>query len=351
MKEAGRNLQTIIGPYVDAIEAELKRSLPYQGFTFGAFYDMMRYHMGWLNECFQPSNGGNGKRLRPVLCLLAAEAAGGDFRPALPPAAAVELLHNFTLIHDDIEDASDQRRHRPTVWKLWGVPQAINAGDGMFALSYLALMRSAGTDTAPERLLSMLASLEQAILRICEGQFLDISFEDRLDVSTDEYFVMIERKTATLIEASMCLGATAVNATPDVVTSLAEAGRFLGMAFQVKDDELGIWGDEAVTGKPTAGDIYQKKKSLPIVYALERATGESRERLTAIYGVDTVSEDQAETVLSILDDLGARSYCTGVAGSYYRQGLAELSRLAGKSAPGSLEKLRLIAESLVERTH
>lgn len=349
MKETGTDLNVAIQPYVNAVDVELRRSLPNEDATIGAFYDMMRYHLGWLDEHFEPSSIGNGKRLRPVLCLLAAEAAGGDFRAALPAATAIELLHNFTLIHDDIEDASSQRRHRPTVWKLWGIPQAINAGDGMFALSHLALLRLTKTPIAPERVLSMIAAFEQTVLRICEGQFLDISFEGRLDVGIDDYTAMIERKTAALIECSMRLGAMATDARSGIVTSLAEAGRLLGMAFQIKDDELGVWGDESVTGKPVAGDIYQRKKSLPIVYALATAGGESKKLLAAIYQQEEVSRSDVETVLSVLDDVGARGYCNSAATSYYQQGLSELSKVTREDVAGSLQKLRLIAKSLVER--
>lgn len=311
---------------------------------------MMRYHMGWLDEGLQPSASGHGKRIRPVLCLLACEASGGDFHIALPAAAAVELLHNFTLIHDDIEDASTHRRHRHTVWKLWGVPQAINAGDGMFAVAHLALLEIAKSPLFPRVVVDLLQVFERTILKVCEGQFLDLSYEARLDVTVDEYIGMIECKTAALIECAMRMGAMTAPEGALTAGHLAEAGRLLGLAFQAKDDELGVWGEEQATGKPSGGDIHQRKKGLPVVYAFEKAEGDEKARLLDIYSQDKVSPGDVGEVISILDRLGARAYCLETARSYYRQAVDELDK--GRRLEGSTahDKLRLIAESLVERS-
>ncbi|MEI2691836.1 MAG: polyprenyl synthetase family protein [Anaerolineae bacterium] len=245
---------------------------PAQG-VYAGHYGMLRYHMGWVDPAMQPAVINSGKRIRPVVCLLACAAVGGAVEDALPAAAAVELLHNFSLIHDDVEDNSSTRRHRPTVWALWGVPQAINAGDAMFTLARLALHGVTGRGVVAATALEASAIFDRACLRLTEGQYLDMSFEDRQDVAVEEYVAMIEGKTAALLSASLELGALLGGADEGTRRSLAEFGRGLGLAFQMQDDILGIWGDETITGKSAASDILARKKSLPVVYALARRRG------------------------------------------------------------------------------
>jgi len=195
-------MTTDLQPYLTAIEEELRYSIAAPSDDLVSFYNMMAYHLGWLDGQFRPVQAASGKRIRPLLCLLTCEAAGGDWHKALPAAAALELVHNFSLIPDDIEDNSSTRRGRTPLWKLWGLPQGINAGDGMLVLACQALLRlnDRGVDSATT--LAAIHLLYQTILALCQGQYLDIAFEGRLDVSEEAYLRMIGGKTASLFAAS-----------------------------------------------------------------------------------------------------------------------------------------------------
>jgi geranylgeranyl diphosphate synthase type I len=237
-------------------------------------------------------------------------------------AAAVELLHNFSLIHDDVEDDSPTRRHRPTVWALWGVPQAINAGDAMFTLARLALHGLGSRPIPPALAMDACMIFDHACLRLTEGQYLDMSFEGRLDVTVDEYLTMIEGKTAALLSASLELGALVGGADQATRRHLAEFGRSLGLAFQMQDDILGIWGDEAVTGKSAASDILTRKKSLPVVYALENPR--VGEELRARYA-QAIEPADVPAVLDLLALAGAREYAEQAAQAAHQAALDELA--------------------------
>jgi geranylgeranyl diphosphate synthase type I len=263
-------------------------------------YDVLRYHLGFVNDCFEPERVNAGKRIRPRLCALACEAAGGDPSRAIFAAAAIELLHNFTLIHDDIQDQSVYRRHRRTIWDLWGTAQAINAGDAMFAIAHHALNRSTESGVDPATVLELSNRLHDATLRIVEGQVLDLSFEQRADVSTDDYQTMIGGKTGALTRFACWTGARIANATPDQTEQLAEFGGVLGVGFQLRDDILGVWGETDDTGKAEADDIRRRKKSLPILLLRERATATELTTLDAIYEHDDVTDDEIQTVLELM---------------------------------------------------
>lgn len=314
-----------------------------------AIYDMLRYHMGWVDEKGRPQETGGGKRLRPSLCLLSCEAVGGDYRRALPAAAAIELLHNFTLIHDDIEDGDRKRHHRPTIWSLWGVPRAINAGDGLHVIAHLTMLRLDERGVPPTDVVQVAKVLGNACLEICEGQDLDISFEDRLDIRVEDYLRMIDRKTAALMEASFRIGALLGTQDGDAIHHLARAGRKLGLAFQMRDDALGIWGRAEDTGKASANDIRRKKKSLPVVYALSRAQGEDRKALQHIYTRDTPSEEDVAQVLTIMEALGAEGFAQTLAQDLLGEALDELSRVSGDSH--ALAELKKLAVFFVKRDY
>ena len=271
---------------------------------------LMRYHLGWEDAAGRAMPPAGGKMLRPALCLLCCEAAGGDILGAMPAAAALELVHNFTLIHDDIEDNSDTRHGRATLWRVEGVPQAINAGDGMFVIARRTLLDMAGAGVPPERVLEAARILDEACVALCEGQFADIGFETRERVSPQENEAMITGKTAALLGASAAIGAIAAGADAATVAAIGECGRLLGLAFQVQDDVLGIWGEAGVTGKPVADDIRSRKKSFPVVYAFEHLAPASLEKLRAIYASPPMSEDAVEQMLALLDEAGARAAAT-----------------------------------------
>ncbi|NOY99143.1 MAG: polyprenyl synthetase family protein [Chloroflexi bacterium] len=254
--------------FLSAIETELQRQVARLDQPHTAeFHSMLTYHMGWTGEGAGPRT--TGKRIRPLLVLLTAAASSktGAWQDALPAAAAVELVHNFSLVHDDIQDNSDTRRGRATVWVKWGMPQAINAGDGLFILANLAMSDlengyPAGTVVRAARI------LQNTCLDLTRGQYLDISYETRADLDIESYWPMIAGKTAALLSACTEIGALLGGADEGALAAYRDFGRHLGLAFQVQDDYLGIWGDSALTGKSTASDLVAGKKSLPVLYGL-----------------------------------------------------------------------------------
>lgn len=343
------SLKSALERYLPLIEAELRQVVALPRPQLESFYGMMQYHLGWVDEDFVSIEDSAGKRLRPVLCLLTCQASGGDPERALPAAAAIELVHNFSLIHDDIEDHSPLRRGRPTVWKLWGVSQAINTGDGLYALAHLAMQRLADRGMPAQRVLAAFETLDQAGLALTEGQYLDLSFEDRLDVDVEQYLSMIRGKTAALFSAAAQLGALVAGSDPESTARYRRFGENLGLAFQIVDDILGIWGDPQVTGKPAADDIRQCKKTLPIVRALEEEKKTGRKGLREIYQRGSIDEEAVEAALKILEDLGARRYTEEMANDYYQQALAELDTPGVENeAQGDLREL---AAFLVERAY
>src|SRR3954462_1229686 len=241
-------------------EAEILRIVRDRDPSTAGVYEMIRYHLG-----LDGSGAAAGKRMRPVLGLLAHPSIAGDYRPALPGAAAVELGHNFSLVHDDIEDGDRERRHRPTLWSLYGVPQAINTGDMLFSLSRIALHRLTDLGFSDTKVLRLMRLYDETCLALCEGQFIDIwtSEHDEL-LSVDGYFDMIGRKTAALIAASIEAGALLATDDEHVIARYRAFGWALGIAFQLNDDLLGIWGAERATGKQ-ASDVAHKKKTLPVI--------------------------------------------------------------------------------------
>jgi geranylgeranyl diphosphate synthase type I len=287
--------------------------------------------------------GQGGKRIRPLLTALTSAAVGGEWRHALPAAAAIELLHNFSLLHDDIQDDSPLRRGRATVWKLWGAPQAINAGDAMFTLAHLAPHRLRALGVADGIVLDVLADFDATCLHLTQGQHLDMAFEGRARVSVDEYLTMIEGKTAALVSACARIGARIGGATLDVREHLSSYGRHLGLAFQIHDDWLGIWGDPAVTGKSAATDLQTRKKSLPVVYGLERS-----DDFVRAYGVPHQPGASVAALIERLDSLGAQSHTRDLARDHSDQAVAHLdaAHLTGPAAAA----LRELTEQLLSRT-
>lgn len=280
-----------------ALEVELRAAMGSGPAHLKEYYTMMEFHMGWTDGLH------SGKRLRPLLCLLACAGAGGDWQQALPMAAALELLHNFSLIHDDIQDNSPLRRGRPTLWAKWGLAQAINAGDSMFTLAHLAPHRLIAAGVTPATALKTLEIFDRTCVRLTQGQHLDISFEDRAQVTVLEYWDMIEGKTAALLAASVELGALIAGADAAHCAAYANYGRSLGLAFQVHDDFLGIWGDPSVTGKSAASDLEKRKKSLPVVYGLERSP-----EFAQAYAQPQQPGTSVEPLVQLLEKVGARTY-------------------------------------------
>ena len=284
-------------------------------------YSMVRYHMGLDRDAPR------GKRLRPLLGLLAYQSIAGDHQKALPGAAAVEMGHNFSLVHDDIEDRGSERRHRPALWTVSGIPQAINTGDTLFTLSRIALHRLSDEGFDDARVLALMRLYDETCLALCEGQFMDIwTSEHRQWMSVDYYFDMIGRKTASLIAGSAQAGAMLATDEVEVVAAYRRFGWSLGLAFQLNDDLLGIWGDEASTGKASS-DIATRKKTLPLIYGLQEASGEDAVRLRAI--LDEADHEptpaEVEEARIILERVGAREYTRGQAQSHRDEALTEIA--------------------------
>lgn len=271
-----------------------------------AFSGMVAYALGWADtdgrRLVKPV--GAGKRVRPALVLLTCEALGGDIEDARGAAVAVELLHNFSLVHDDIQDRSDTRRERPTVWRLWGDAQAINVGDCLYALAQVALVESLSD---AEHAREAASRLNRACVRLVGGQYLDLALESLGAVTLEDYEQMIAGKTAALLEACAALGALAAGADARTVEACARFGRTLGIAFQYQDDLLGIWGDPSVTGKPVGDDIRARKKSLPIVLGIEASRRNGDDRLTDALARPRLDDAEVERVARLLNELGARS--------------------------------------------
>ena len=318
------NLDSIFQRYRTDLEAELKyivgkASLP--------MYDMMRYHMGWIDKAGRRKRNKAGKRLRPILCLLACESLGGQWKLALPVAASLELVHNFSLIHDDIQDSSKERRGRPTVWSIWGLSQGINVGDGMHALALSSLLKLEERGVPHQKTVRAASILGEASLRLCEGQYLDLSYENRLDIKANDYLAMISGKTAALFSCALEVGSLIATDDEAMIARMRSIGHAFGMTFQMQDDILSIWGDEKTTGKPIASDIQMKKKTLPVVYALSKAKGDDRERLMRIYRKKRVSFADVDDVLKVLERLNARDYTFNMGQSYYQEAISGLNSL------------------------
>ncbi len=331
----------MLARYRPAVVAGIRDVLDRAGVEHTA---LMRQHLG-----FDDRDGSTGgKLLRPALCLLCCEALHGDPARALPGAVALELTHNFTLIHDDIEDGSPTRHGRPTLWTRAGIPQAINSGDGMFVLAERTLLRMSDAGVPPDGVLESARVLNDGCIRLCEGQYADIGFESRTSVSLAEYEAMIAGKTAALLSASAAIGAIAAGSDPSTVRAVADSGRLLGLAFQVQDDVLGIWGETEVTGKPVADDIRSRKKSFPIVYAMEHLPPPRRPALLAVYASPDISEADVDAVLVLLDEAGARSASTAAAERWADEAVAALNPL--DLVPEHRAELEALAAFFVHRS-
>jgi geranylgeranyl diphosphate synthase type I len=340
----------------ELIEVALRSALAVPHTSLQHFYGMMQYHLGWLDRSLYESPASSrGKRVRPLLTLLACQAAGGDVHEVLPAAVAVELVHNFSLVHDDIQDRSDFRRHRETVWKVWGEAQAINVGDALFAMARMHMGNLLDKGVRPMRVISAIRSVDEACLALTEGQFLDMSFERSRSVSLDDYLWMIRGKTAALLACACQVGALVATDNSEIIRAMHQFGYNLGMAFQIEDDILGIWGDPQITGKPAGDDISNRKKTLPVIYVWERGLVPDAEEslrgaadfLQGIYESERVSAEELRHATDVLQSVGAKDYCADTSKEYTLQALAALSHPGLADSP--TRELRTMAQSLLGR--
>ena len=310
------DLESLVACYLPKIELTLRDVLGSDHTEDSDYARMMHYHMGWDDQNQAPAT--SGKRTRPLLTLLCAAASGGDWQLALPLAAGVELIHNFSLIHDDIQDSSRMRHNRPTVWALWGQNQAINAGDALFTYAHLAVQKAAGLEA--ETRLEAIRLIDETCIALTIGQHIDMGFETHHSVTIEDYMTMISGKTAALIAASADLGALASGTPKYVRRHYRDFGNALGIAFQIRDDVLGIWGDAATTGKSVTTDIESGKKTLPVIYALQQSP-----ELRQAYKTQDMGRVDAHFVKRILDETGARGYSEGEEHRHMEQALRHLN--------------------------
>jgi geranylgeranyl diphosphate synthase type I len=337
---SNETIESLIQGYLDAIEVALQKAvLRSPEFGSSMLHEMLAYHMGWADSPDTVTT--RGKRIRPLLVLLVCKAAGSHWASALPGATAVELIHNFSLIHDDIEDNSPTRRGRLSVWKKWGIPQAINTGDAMFALAHLEVVQLAHTVDSVVALKAV-DLLQRTCLHLTQGQHLDLSYETRCDLTVDDYWPMVEGKTAALISASTELGALAAYCSDENTAAYREFGRLLGLAFQVEDDLLGIWGNASLTGKSNQSDLVTRKVTLPVLFGLAKA-GKFADRWNSA----PITEDDISSVAGLLEADGGKEFAQAEASRLLKQALSRLERAYPEGVAG--EALIGLAESLVNR--
>jgi geranylgeranyl diphosphate synthase type I len=345
---ARQRYKATFGPILTDIEAEMRAVRQEQTEVAPLLWEVIDYQFGWdLDE--QQRQKVSGKRIRPLLMALVAQAVTGSYRHVLPAGVALEMIHNFTLIHDDVMDKSLTRRHRPAVWTRWGADQAINSGDGLYALANLASARLMRIGTPPEKVVRVFEWLSRACLNTAEGQILDMDFESRESVSTADYITMIANKSATLIEFAAGTGALLSTDDEAVIDAYAQFARNLGVAFQVRDDYLGVWGNEATTGKSASSDIREKKKSYPVLAAFEQAVDDDRATLRRLYAQDSLSDSDIDTVLAILDRCDAGSQTDAIAQTYYDAAMQHLDATGIQNDTQTL--IRQFAAFLIQRAY
>ena len=287
---------------------------------------LVAYHLGFVDRDGRPSSGDGGKAVRPALAFLSAQAVGAPAEVAMPGALAVELVHNFSLLHDDVMDQDAERRHRPTAWALFGVGRAIVTGDALLVLAHQVLLEP----LSPERERASVA-LTRATARMIAGQAEDLAFESRLDVTVEECLRMCADKTGALLAYAASVGAILAGADQPAVRALEDFGLHVGLAFQAVDDILGIWGRSETTGKPVAGDLRSHKKTLPVVAALSalsRSASSARqgEQLVRFLSNGHLTEDDVKAAVALVEMGGGRERCMAEADRELHLALASLDR-------------------------
>lgn len=286
---------------------------------------MLSYHLGWSDQHGQPEDNPPPAHFPSLLALVTCQALSGDFRKALPIAAAVEFMYNFTQVHGDFQSGGIDAQERPSIWWVWGPAQAINAGDGLHALGRSTIMGLAEVGLDPDAVLQSVKALDQACLTLCEGQYMDLSFQDQLLVTEADYLDMVRRKAGSLPGCSAQLGALASGAEPDACARFQELGAKLGMAWQLTRDISSLWGPEG--DGSTASNVLNKKKSLPIIYAFEHCDIPTKRELGNIYMKRVLERDDTVRIINILEQCDARQYAESQAQQLADEALAALGEL------------------------
>ena len=310
-----------------------------------ALRTVVGYHLGWWEVDGTPRPDGAGKGVRPALALLSARTIGADARAGVDGAVAVELVHAFSLLHDDVMDRDTTRRHRPAVWAVWGEPTAILAGDALQSLAVQVLLASSSTRRADAATM-----LVEAVADLVRGQCEDMAFTERAAVGVAECERMAAGKTGALVGVSTAIGALLAGAPAATVAALRSYGCHVGLAFQLVDDLLGIWGDPAVTGKPVLADLRERKQSLPVAHALEQDHLDARHRLAAFYerrGAAGETEEDLAAAAEMVEACGSRWWASQRAAWHVERGEEELAGVDLEA--GAADELRALGRSLVGR--
>ena len=306
-------------------------------------YRIMAYHLGWSDQQGDPGAPVAGQWTRGILCMLACRAVGGELEVAAPAAAAVELVEGFCQIHDDVQGGMPQRNDRDAVWWVWGPAQAINAGDGMHALARLALLRLTERGVPPATAFRAQQLQDEASLEACEGRFLDLEAQERIDVSVDAYMKMASQKTGALVSCAMHLGGLVASDDPRVLEALAKCGAGIGVTLQLRDDLRQLWGDD---GAPPSPEAMNKTKLMPVVYALEKASLAEKRRLGDIYFKRVLEPDDVAKVRDVIEEMGARQYCEDLVTRHRAEALSALD-VSGVREEGRAD-ITAFVDSLLE---
>jgi geranylgeranyl diphosphate synthase type I len=304
------------------------------------------YHFGWCDEHGRPgaAGGAGGKSVRPALVLLAAQAVGGSPEQAVPAACAAELVHNFTLLHDDVMDGDLTRRHRPTSWAVFGSSAAILAGDALLTLAF-DVLSGAGRDAAG----TGMRTLSTVLYALVDGQSADLSFEQRQDVELPECLRMAAGKTGSLLGGACSLGAIFGGGSAEQVDRLRGFGEHVGLAFQFVDDLLGIWGDPATTGKAVYSDLANRKKTLPVVATLTSATAAGRELAGLYHRDDPLSDAELAHAADLIESAGGRAWTEAQAAEHFGRAVSCLDGVG--LATRATAELGALARLAVHRDH
>jgi geranylgeranyl diphosphate synthase type I len=330
---AVRTARELVGP-------ELRKTI---GQLDDATRKVSEYHLGWTQADGAPDSA-MGKTIRPAFTLLAAQLVGDPDGSPLPvrAAAAVELVHNFSLLHDDLMDGDTARRHRPTAWTVFGRSQALLAGDAMLTLALGMMLESSAPQAA-----SVARTLADTVRVLIAGQAADLGFEQRMDVTLEECLLMEEGKTGALLSCAAAVGAQAVGAPHATVERLSVFGSELGMAFQLTDDLLGLWGDPEVTGKPVLADLRARKKSVPVVHALTSDVPEAQ-RLRDLYAAPTpLTDEQVREAADLVESTGSQKWARAECQRRLDVAMRHLSQIDGDST--AMESMAELAEFIVRR--
>ena len=315
-------------PHLNALEAEMKDVFASRE---GFLYDLLRYHMGWTDQQGTPQDSPPRPHFQSMLTMVCCQALSGDYSVSLPAAAGIELIHNYTLVHGDVQSNRAVSEDRPSVWWVWGPAQAINVGDGLHALGRNTIMRLAQRGIPPERVLPAVTSLDKACLALCEGQYMDLEFQEKLMVTSADYHDMIGRKTGALTGCATELGAIAAGADDNVRAAYQKMGQGLGMAWQISLDIADLWGrrDDGMT----SSNMLNKKKSLPLIYALENSSLADKRALGNVYMKRVLQPEDVTQVIAILDQGGARQFAESRARELAKEALSGTGLAAEGSGP------------------